>query len=240
MNCWGKTDIGLVRKQNEDSFYMSADKETALCCVCDGMGGANAGDIASKLAVEAFVDQMEGSAASGKPLVERMQQAVACVNTIIFEKSQEDMRLAGMGTTLVGACVQDDQAFVINVGDSRAYLISPKSGIRCITRDHSVVADMIEQGDLTWEEAKHHPSKNLITRAIGTERTVQCDIYRETILKGEYLLLCSDGLSNIVTDQEMLFEVVHGKHPEDCCDRLIQIALEKGAPDNVTAVLIRR
>ena len=128
---------------------------------------------------------------------------------------------------------------VSNVGDSRAYHIT-SDGIRRITRDHSLVENMVERGDITEEEARRQPNKNLITRALGAEPVLLADCFRQSMAPGDYLLLCSDGLSNVVTEQEMLYEVIHGGEDESCCQRLLDIALHRGAPDNVTAVLIRR
>ena len=126
---------------------------------------------------------------------------------------------------------------MVNVGDSRAYGIN-RNGIRQITKDHSLVQLMVDRGDLTPEVAKSYPGKNFITRAIGTETMVMCDIYHWEVSKGDYILLCSDGLSNLMDDQEILFEVVHGVNKQHCCKRLLNIAKNRGAPDNVTSVLI--
>ena len=141
-----------------------------------------------------------------------------------------------MGTTMVAALVVEQTAYLLNIGDSRAYHIS-REGIRRVTRDHSVVEDMVARGDITPEEARNHPRKNLITRALGSEERIRADLYEQALAGGDFLLLCSDGLSNIVTDQEMLYEALHGGAPEDCCQRLLDIAMSRGAPDNVTAVL---
>ena len=143
-----------------------------------------------------------------------------------------------MGTTLVAAFLQGRDATVANIGDSRAYYMN-RSGISRITVDHSVVEDMVRRGELTPDQARRHPRRNLITRAVGTEPDVLCDIFTKTLAAGDFLLLCTDGLSSVVTDQEMLFEVVHGANPDNCCRRLLAISLAAGAPDNVTMALIR-
>ena len=143
-----------------------------------------------------------------------------------------------MGTTLVAALVlQSRDALVLNIGDSRAYLLN-SDGVRCVTVDHSLVELMVQRGELTPEQAKNHPGKNLITRAVGTEAQVNADLFSLQLERNDCLLLCSDGLSNQMADQEILFEVVHGAHKDDCCQRLLQIAKDRGAPDNVTSVLI--
>ena len=144
-----------------------------------------------------------------------------------------------MGTTLVSAVSYDGGVVVTNVGDSRAYHIT-EDGITRITRDHSLVESMVERGDITAEEARRHPSRNLITRALGPDISADCDGFLCPMEPGEYLLLCTDGLVNTVTDQEMLFEVIHGDGPDTCLARLLEIAREHGAPDNVTAVLLQK
>ena len=141
-----------------------------------------------------------------------------------------------MGTTLVAAFIKDMELTVANVGDSRAYVVNDK-GIRRITIDHSLVEMMVQRGELTREEARNYPGKNYITRAVGTESIVECDLFHMDLERGDNLLLCSDGLSNIIDDQEILFEVLHGTQKEYCCQRLLDIAKNRGAPDNVTSVL---
>ena len=143
-----------------------------------------------------------------------------------------------MGTTMVAALVDGGLATILNEGDSRAYHITPE-GIARVTRDHSLVEDLVLRGDLTPDEARCHPHKNLITRALGAEAALRADLYEQEVNAGEYLLLCSDGLSNVVSDQEMLYEVLHGGDNSDCCQRLLEIAINRGAPDNVTVALIQ-
>ena len=150
----------------------------------------------------------------------------------------EDPDCTGMGTTLVAALAGNGKAVLLNEGDSRAYHIN-EDGITRLTRDHSVVEDMVARGDITPEEARTHPRKNLITRALGSEERIRADLYEKELQPGDFLLLCSDGLSNIVTDQELLYEAIHGGEPSDCCQRLLHITLSRGAPDNVTAVLFQ-
>ena len=142
-----------------------------------------------------------------------------------------------MGTTLVALLIHGKTATIVNVGDSRAYLVG-SNGILQITTDHSLVQMMIAQGELTPEKAKYCPSKNLITRAIGTEAHVSCDIFHRRVEKGTFYLLCTDGLSNLLDDQEILFEVAHGGDITQCCERLLDIAKKRGAPDNVTSILV--
>lgn len=241
MQSWGLSDQGCVRKQNQDAYQIEQlDRNTQLCVVCDGMGGAKSGNIASSLAVEVFVQEVKRSwtASMKQPEIEQMlRSAVKLANFTVFDQSMQFEDFDGMGTTLVAALVRGRQATVTNVGDSRAYLAG-SNGIRQITRDHSLVQMMVERGELTPEMARNYPGKNLITRAIGTEPMVMCDIFHLELEKGDCLLLCSDGLSNMMDDQEILFEVVHGVNKQYCCQRLLEIAKNRGAPDNVTSILI--
>ena len=212
IHAWGITDKGAVRTQNQDGFYLDVPSEhLAVGVVCDGMGGAKAGNIASLIAVETFVDALQGMQPDGD---------------------------GEAGTTMVAALVVEQTAYLLNIGDSRAYHIN-ENGITRLTRDHSVVEDMVARGDITPEEARTHPRKNLITRALGSEERIRADLYEKELQPGDFLLLCSDGLSNIVTDQELLYEAIHGGEPSDCCQRLLHITLSRGAPDNVTAVLFQ-
>lgn len=241
MHYWGLTDLGCVRQKNEDALHIEQlGRSAVLCVVCDGMGGAKSGNVASSLAADTFVQEMKRTWKMRKKVgsIEQLMIGAASIaNDAVYRQSQVSEEYSGMGTTLVAAVVQGKNVNLINVGDSRAYLVS-SAGIRQITTDHSVVQLMIERGELTAEEAKTYPGKNYITRAVGTEETVTCDGFRQPITKGEHLLLCSDGLTNVVNDQEILFEVLHGGTPDTCCQRLIDIAKHRGAPDNVTCVLI--
>lgn len=241
MEAWGLTDVGNVRNQNQDAFrIVELGKDALLAVVCDGMGGAKSGNVASRLASEVFSEEVKRSFSADltPDEAEHMLRAAAkLANISVFEQSQLSEDYAGMGTTLVAALTYPRATLVLNIGDSRAYLINA-DGVRCITRDHSVVEMMVQRGELTPEQAKTHPSKNLITRAVGTEETVFSDVFRVETEPEDCILLCSDGLSNQMADQEILFEVVHGARRDDCCRRLLEIAKNRGAPDNVTSVLI--
>ena len=163
--------------------------------------------------------------------------AVALSNDAVREYGLAHPGFERMGTTLVSAVVRDDLALVSNVGDSRAYHINGE-GIRQISRDHSVVESMVEKGDITPQEARRHPNRNLITRALGPDIQAQADTFAVAWHPGDFILLCTDGLVNTVSDQEMLFEVLHDGDIESCLDHLMQISLRRGAPDNVTVVLL--
>ena len=241
MQCWGLTDPGCVRKQNQDAFQIERlDRETMLCVVCDGMGGAKSGNIASSLAIEVFTQEFRRS---WNPRMNQSQtdqilrEAVRLANFTVFDQSNQFEDFEGMGTTLVAAFIRKDTVTVINVGDSRAYGLG-RRGIVQLTRDHSLVQMMVDRGDLTPELAKNYPGKNFITRAVGTESTVESDIFHWDADPGCGVLLCSDGLSNLLDDQEILFEVIHGVNKRRCCQRLLEIAKTRGAPDNVTTILV--
>ena len=241
MQAWGLTDPGMVRSQNQDDYaIIKLGRDQLLAIVCDGMGGARSGNIASRMAVEVFSDEVRRSvrfAMKQNRIDKMLQDALELANKAVFEQSQLSEEYKGMGTTLVAAYFQKDHVTVINVGDSRAYLIN-NNGINSITTDHSLVELMVQRGELTREAAKFHPGKNVITRAVGTETSVECDLFHQQLIKNDSVLLCSDGLSNLMSDQEILFEVVHGVNKNDCCQRLLKIANYRGSPDNVTVALI--
>lgn len=241
MQSWGLTDQGCVRKQNQDAYQIvQLDKNSMLCVVCDGMGGAKSGNIASSLAVDVFIQEVKRSwtpSMDQEKLNQMLRGAVKLANFTVFDQAQQFEEFDGMGTTLVAVLIRSRHATVVNVGDSRAYKID-KNGIRQVSRDHSLVQLMVDRGELTPEMARTYPGKNFITRAIGTEPMVECDLFHLEVAKGDFLLLCSDGLSNMMDEQEILFEVVHGVNKQHCCQRLLDIAKSRGAPDNVTSVLV--
>ena len=241
MQSWGLTDPGCVRPQNQDTFAIEQlDRNTLLCVVCDGMGGAKSGNIASSLAADVFVQEVRRSWTSSmqqEQINQMLHSAVKLANFTVFDQAQQFEEFDGMGTTLVAVLLRNRRATVVHVGDSRAYRVN-SDGIWQMTRDHSLVQMMVERGELTQEMARTYPGKNFITRAIGTEPIVMCDISHLELSKGEFVLLCSDGLSNVLDDQEILFEVVHGVNKKDCCQRLLEIAKKRGAPDNVTVILM--
>ena len=241
MEAWGITDKGNVRNQNQDYYEITPlEDEELLAVVCDGMGGAKSGNVASRLACEVFTEEILRSYKKNMTTqeVERiLRSAVSLANVSVYEHSQLSEEFRGMGTTLVALLLRETEALVVNIGDSRAYYFDP-DGVRCVTTDHSVVQYMVSRGELTPEQAKNHPSKNMITRAIGPTDQVLPDVFTLSVNRGDAILLCSDGLSNQMADQEILFEVAHGVRQDDCCQRLLDIAKERGAPDNVTCVLV--
>ena len=236
---WAVTDTGLVRKENQDTYRIARNGD--ICVVCDGMGGAAGGRIASTLAAETYVaelDKVLKPDMTPEQLREASSYAVAMANQAVENRATEDAELSNMGTTLVSAIAYEGGTVITNIGDSRAYYIT-EAGITRITKDHSLVESMVDHGDITADEARHHPNRNLITRALGRDTNAACDGYIRPMEKGDYILLCTDGLVNTVTDQEMLFEIIHGQGEDTCLSRLMEIAKSQGAPDNVTAVLMR-
>ena len=242
MQYWAITDPGCVRPQNQDTYQIEVlDKNTLLCVVCDGMGGAKSGNVASTLAADVFVQEVKRTWTPDMDMekVDQMLRgAVKLANFTVYDQAQQFEEFDGMGTTLVAVLIQGKNATVVNVGDSRAYALDC-DGIRQVTCDHSLVQMMVRHGELTPEQARTYPGKNLITRAIGTEASVECDVFHLRVTKGDCFLLCSDGLSNLVDDQEILFEVVHGMDKKSSCERLLTIAKNRGASDNVTCILVQ-
>ena len=244
MEIWGRTDNGKVRRQNEDAFRTLVDefRGVAVLVVCDGMGGAKAGEVASTIAADTFMtgfceklDELTDTNA----VAEAAKGAVLAANRAVFTESVSDSSRAGMGTTLTALISTSGGEVIANLGDSRAYHIT-LSGITQITRDHSVVEEMISKGDITRAEARKHPNKHLITRALGTPEDDTPDVFFINLFLGDHILLCSDGLSNVVMDSEMLFQIQSGTNVRECCEKLVETALSRGAPDNVTAILFRK
>ena len=245
MKVWGITDIGLVRKDNQDAYGIEERTECGktVCVVCDGMGGAAGGKLASTIAVGTYLRELKAILTpemTPEQLREASSYAVSLANRAIREEAARSESCKNMGTTLVAAVSCGDHVVVVsNVGDSRAYRITA-DGITRITKDHSLVESMVDRGDITAEEARHHPNRNLITRALGPDMSALSDEYICPLEPGDFLLLCSDGLVDTVTDQEMLFEVIHGDDLNTCLDRLLAISKSHGASDNVTAVLMKQ
>ena len=242
MNVFGVTDVGRVRRDNQDSYAICPiGDEAVLLVVCDGMGGARAGSVASAVAAETFTNQVEEALAGGVPEDPALREQVlceACRAAIerVHRLSLEHREYEGMGTTLVAALAVPGAVCFVNVGDSRGYVLSNMSRQQ-VTVDHSLVQLLVERGEITSEEARVHPKKNLITRALGVDRRVACDLLRVEAGPNSRLLLCSDGLSNVLPDQVLLRVSMEEPEPEGMCRRLLDMTLEQGAPDNVTVVL---
>lgn len=239
MTVFSSTDIGRVRSSNQDAV---ASGEFAGGCwgvVCDGMGGANGGDVASSTAVDiirrTFMDKLRCDMA-GSQVRQLIEEAVNNANAAILERSQKDVSLFGMGTTVVCAVVIGDTFYIAHAGDSRGYIIG-ENRISCITKDHSMVQELVDLGRLTVEEARNHPRKNVITRALGVYPEISVDHTEGSVDAEDIILLCSDGLSNCVDDAE-LQAIVRELPMEKLCDALIEAANNNGGTDNITALVI--
>lgn len=234
-----KTDIGHYRESNQDLFeYGTFETGDCWAVVCDGMGGVSGGQVASCLCTEkvsAAIKRGYRKNLSVKNAKNLLQSAISVANTVVYEKSLAEQELKGMGTTIVAVIVIKNIAIIAHVGDSRAY-IADEASIRQITRDHSLVQMMVENGKITPEESKTHPDKNIITRAIGVVNFVDVEFDIESVEEGKSLLLCTDGLSGSVENEEML-EIINN-YKNSSAEKLVEKALENGSKDNITAVVI--
>lgn len=236
MRIIGDTHIGMVRKENQDAFIVDQfDVESCIGFVCDGMGGAKGGRNASMIAVDTVRECWDFNIAAKNGKDELLKVAYES-NRRVHEEAQNNEACRGMGTTMVAAYAHKGAVDLINVGDSRAYHIT-NGNITQITKDHSAVQELVDSGHLTERQAKIHPNKNIITRAIGIETEVDVDYYRINPRQGDIIILCSDGLSNFVDENEIQFEVSGGVF-EDLAKRLIDLANARGGADNITAVAI--
>jgi len=239
LKLFSKTDKGQIRSSNQDSFFAGELSSGAVFgIVCDGMGGANAGNVASETAVKVISEYILRSYRIGMDEFETekiLKNATDSANLEIFEMASSNEELSGMGTTAVIALVQDNKAVIANVGDSRIYLLGDE--ITQLTRDHSVVQSLIESGKISPEDAKAHPRKNVITRAIGAESDVVTDTSVVELSGAKALLLCSDGLSSFVSAEQIL-EVFKCNEPKDVPEKLVELANKAGGGDNITVVLL--
>ena len=239
MQIFAKTDVGRVRSINQDAFYINTLPDgAALAVVCDGMGGASAGDIASKTAVDIISQYVVNSyspSMDSEDIIRLIGNAIVSANIEIYDLSLKDEGLKGMGTTAVVSVVRDGVAVICNIGDSRAYLINEQ--LSQITRDHSVVQTLVESGRLSPEQARVHPEKNVITRALGVEENVLSDNYIIELKNDSKLLLCTDGMSNYVSEQK-IFNIVKSNDIDKTVDLLIDEANIGGGKDNITVAVI--
>lgn len=241
MKIYSKTDIGMVRTANQDAFFAeSIDYETAFAVVCDGMGGANAGNVASENAVKSISGYIERSynGAFGTEGIEKMlKNAIVSANIELYDMAVSNPLFSGMGTTVVLAFVKGETAVIAHAGDSRIYLVN--DGIKQLTRDHSVVQSLIESGKITPDDAKVHPKKNVITRAVGAEENIAVDTAVLKVGEGDTLLLCTDGLTNYLDDKDIL-DSVKTVRPSEIPDTLVDRANKNGGGDNITVVVLTR
>lgn len=241
MQIIGKTDIGRERTKNEDCFdFVMLGEEFGWAVVCDGMGGAAGGELAGRLTAETVMNEMTRNYkknAGDTDLRKAMTTALKKANSAVWRAANRDSAYAGMGTTMVLAVMNKRVLHLSSTGDSRAY--SFRSGVlNQLTRDHSLVQDMVEQGHITKEQARIHPERNIITRAVGIGEQVEEDYRFVTLRPGDMILLCTDGLSGFVTDDEIASIMLKYRF-ENICERLIECANTHGGGDNITAVLMR-
>lgn len=234
-----KIDKGIIRNSNQDAFIAGQLAENiTFAIVCDGMGGANAGNIASEIAVKTVSEYLYNSFRDNMTLndFERtLKNAISSANLLIFNKAVKDEALKGMGTTIVAAIVKDNDAIIAHVGDSRIYLLNDE--IKQLTKDHSIVQTLIENGEISPDDAKHHPRKNVITRALGVEAEVVADFDELTLNTNDTLLLCTDGLTNYVPEAN-IYEIFKQNDLSLVSETLVSKANENGGGDNITVVTL--
>lgn len=238
LKAFSKTDIGRKRKLNQDVVYTSGEsvgKLPNLFLVADGMGGHNAGDYASKMTVETIVEKIRGSHETNPVII--LEAAISAANTLVRDKAEQEPELEGMGTTVVAASCDGSVLHVANVGDSRLYVAGNK-GIRQITKDHSWVEEMVRRGGLAKEDARNHPDKNIITRAVGAEDTVKIDFFTVELEEGDMVLMCTDGLTNMLEDEEILKILEVSRDIAEMAEELVRAANEKGGKDNISVILV--
>ena len=236
MKTFSITDVGMVRQVNQDYVYTTDNPLGPLpnlFVVADGMGGHQAGDYASKYTVEVLRRELKQS--EEEDVEKALVSAIKTANREIIKKASQDPHLKGMGTTVVVATIVNQMMYFANVGDSRLYLIN--QGITQLTKDHSLVEEMVRLGGIKPEEAKSHPDKNIITRAIGAKAEVDVDFYEHRLKRGDIILMCTDGLSNMVEDEELFHIVQGGRDIVEAGTSLVEAAKENGGTDNIGLVL---
>lgn len=233
-----KSDIGKSRHENQDSYAVGQIQDGIYAVVCDGMGGVSGGQIASSLAVKAFSESLESIY---KPEAKSMRNLFEIIcdksNSAVYNYAKENPELLGMGTTLVACVALTDKIIILHAGDSRAYLFRD-SKLTALTKDHSMVQQLVDQGYISEEQAEHHMYKNLITRALGTDETVKVDFSEFDIQPYDTFLLCTDGLTNYVSKNEII-DILSTQEPNFAVDSLIETANSAGGGDNITAVIIK-
>ena len=232
----GATDVGMRRSANEDRYTLAP--ELGLYLVADGMGGHSAGQVASALAAEGALEAVAALEGGTVSMTEKLRQAVEIANRRIYVTAISKPELSGMGTTLVAILATAERVALAHVGDSRAYLVR-RGRIRCLTDDHSLVGELLRRREIDERAARDHPHRHVLTRAVGVRRVVQPDLAELTPLAGDLFLMCSDGLTTHVSDDEIAEHVASGAEPQEICDTLVARANERGGEDNITVVLVR-
>ena len=240
MKISAKSDVGVVRQNNQDCYLAGEFSDgTVWALVCAGMGGANGGNIASETAAKTVSDKLSfgyHEAMNDNSIKNLIVSAIEAANATVFSRSLSDSTLKGMGTTIVLVIIKSGTLYLAHVGDSRIYLIT-KDSIHRLTTDHSVVQLMLDRGEITSEEAKDHPQKNVITRALGVDDSIRIDFSQEIFDDGDLVLLCSDGLTNFV-DESTIFELCNTCNSYELADILVDKANENGGGDNITVVTV--
>lgn len=235
-----KSDVGMTRKENQDRFCVKIiDDETVAAVVCDGMGGAQSGGVASEIAANTVFDRLTlnyRNDADDNSIRNTLITSLTTANTLVYEKAKEDEDKKGMGTTCVGALINKDKAYIASVGDSRAYLLD-ENGIEQITNDHTIVEILYEQGKIEKDDKNKHEMSHIITKAIGTEPDIDPDYFEVELKKNSIILICSDGLTNYCSD-ELIYSYVYNKELEQSLNDLINYAKDKGGKDNITVAII--
>lgn len=240
MRAFGKSDIGKVRDMNQDSFYISLPgDDVQIFIVADGMGGYKGGEVASKLAVETsknyIINNFNSIEHERENILNLIKSAIEYANLVVYEKSKEVPELENMGTTIDICLILQNKVYIGHVGDSRVYR-KRKDFFRKLTTDHSYVQKLVSDGTITKEEAYNHPKKNMLIKALGCSSYVEPDVTVKGFLKDDVLLMCSDGLTNMLRDEEIV-QIIN-QNPIEACNRLVEKANEKGGLDNITAVII--
>ena len=239
MRSSGLSDIGLVRKINEDAYLCEyTNGDATYFIVADGMGGRNAGEVASSTAIDYIKDYIKKYSNSANEIPALIKNAILHANEKVYKKSILSSECVGMGTTLSLACILGEKLLIGHVGDSRVYLVRD-SKITKLTEDHSLVEELVKNGTIKPEDASTHPQKNIITRALGTEYILDVDLYEFDILDGDFIVLCTDGLSNMVTDKDILDAIRNNSDVNIICERLVVMARENGGLDNITVIIIK-
>ena len=241
IKAYAKSDKGKIREINEDYFYISTSlDEVQLYILADGMGGYNGGEIASKLAVQAAKNYIENNfkeiAKDKDSIIQLLGSSIEYANMVVYEKAKENSELQGMGTTLEICLIYNNKVYIGHVGDSRIYRIR-KQFIRKLTQDHSYVQKLVKEGTITNEQAAHHPQKNMLMKALGCNAFVEPDVMVKGFLKDDILIICSDGLTNLV-DQETIYEMA-SKNIEQATKDLVNLANDRGGYDNITVIVIK-
>lgn len=237
-----KTSKGRIRDINQDYYYISSNMEYPLFIIADGMGGHKAGEVASKMAVEIISSNLESESDNFNMdddyIVSIIRNSIWRANEEIYNKSLKTEECSGMGTTVTLAWYINGKIYIGHVGDSRAYLLRDNN-LYQVTKDHSLVEELIRNGSISREEAKHHPQKNIITRAVGTSEEIESDIIIKEKTKGDILLLCTDGLSNMLSDDEIKDLLIQNGDIQKACEYLVELSNDKGGFDNISVVAIK-